>query len=226
MKLPESSRSSHDDRRQAERHSSDQDATCHPASRSDITIVKIKDVSRRGVGLVSPRRFEATTLLVLELDETASSPVHVIARVVRIVSRPGGDWLVGCAFLSELSEEEFTAFRSSRVVQANENRRADHRQKVRRMAVCRPMAIGTLGSLTAEVCDMSAQGIGLLVTTPVEVGVRLKVEIAARETEKAQTQLVSVVRSEPQPDGRWRLGCEVLPSPQAAQSRAIPANAK
>jgi hypothetical protein len=186
-----------------------------------VTIVKIKDVSRGGVGLVSSRRFETGTLLVLDLAENASYPVNVLARVVRIVSEPGGGWLAGCAFLSELSEEELDAFRSDRGVEANGDRRAEVRQPVRRMAICRRAAIGTLGSLAAEVCDVSDQGIGLLVSVPIEVGVRLQVQIAADESDKARTELVSVVRSEVQPDGRWLLGCQLVPSPQSAPARSL-----
>src|SRR5205809_348397 len=84
------------DRRGAERYPSGQDACCHPTSALDSTPVQVLDVSAHGVGLMSSRRFEPGTILVLELAETAPSPVSVLARVVRIVARPNGHWLAGC----------------------------------------------------------------------------------------------------------------------------------
>src|SRR5215471_386685 len=102
------------DRRAAERYPSDQEASCHPTSPLDTTPVLVKDVSTRGVGLVSVRRFEPRTILILELSETALHPVYILARVVRIVALPDGDWQAGCVFLSEVGEEELAAFRAER----------------------------------------------------------------------------------------------------------------
>jgi hypothetical protein len=67
----------------------------------------IKDISRRGIGLVSETCFPRGTILVLNLEyrtETVSRPVYV--RVTRVVKQPGGEWLLGCTFARNLSEEE------------------------------------------------------------------------------------------------------------------------
>jgi hypothetical protein len=225
MKPLESPRPDRADRRRAERHSSEQNAACHPASRLDVTVVRVKDVSRNGIGLISPRRFEIGTLLMVDLPETASYPVSALARVVRLVSEPEGNWLAGCAFLTELGEEELAAFLSYPKLHQDGDRRVEVRHAVQRTAVCRRSGIGTLGTWPAEVCDISAEGIALLVSLPVEVGARLQVLIAADEEQKARIETVSVVRIEVQPDGRSLLGCELIPSSHNVSAKVVAARA-
>jgi len=198
------------DRRGAERYPSGQDASCHPTSALDSTPVLVKDVSIHGVGLVSSRRFEPGTILVLELAESAPSAVNVLARVVRIVPQKDGHWLAGCVFLNEVSEEEFTAFRAERNRTASDGRRAGVRLPAYRLAVCRAVGVGTLGRWTTEVRDASPEGMGLILAVAVEVGVQLRVEMPATGDEPARTELVKVIRREPLPDGKWLLGCQVV----------------
>lgn len=202
-----------EDRRGAERHPSGQDACCHPASNLDTTPVQVKDVSTHGVGLVSARRFEPGTVLVLELAETALQPVSVLARVVRIVPRTDGRWLIGCVFLSEVSDEEFIAFRAERHCRAGSVRRTGVAVPAHRVAVCRLVGVGALGRWTAEVRDVSPEEVGLVLAVAVEPGVQLRLEMSPEGAEAPRTQLVKVLRRESQPDGRWLLGCQVIATP-------------
>jgi len=71
---------------------------------------RVRDISGTGVGLVIQHRFEPDTHLLLELENPAharSSSYQV--RVIRATSLPDGRWLLGCAFLQELSESELAA---------------------------------------------------------------------------------------------------------------------
>jgi serine/threonine protein kinase, bacterial len=97
------------DRRVAMRYSSRLKTTGRSVGEKGNPLWKatIKDISRRGIGLVSETCFPRGTILVLNLEyrtETVSRPVYV--RVTRVVKQPGGEWLLGCTFARNLSEEE------------------------------------------------------------------------------------------------------------------------
>jgi hypothetical protein len=67
------------------------------------------DLSKTGIGLVVSRRFEAGTLLAVELQSsTDSGGRKLLAHVRHAVERPDG-WLLGCAFTQELTDQELAA---------------------------------------------------------------------------------------------------------------------
>jgi PilZ domain len=94
-----------------ERHACDLPAACQPiAARSDGDILwsaTIRDVSEGGVGLVLGRRFERGAGLAIELPGGGDQPSEtLLAKVVNLTSTSGGKWLLGCAFVSRLSEDQ------------------------------------------------------------------------------------------------------------------------
>jgi hypothetical protein len=65
------------------------------------------DVSRGGLKLLSTRKFErGATLKIGSINESAGNPSMVIAQVRYVTPTPDGKWILGCAFLKELTEEE------------------------------------------------------------------------------------------------------------------------
>jgi hypothetical protein len=71
--------------------------------------VRIFDISAGGVGLIAVRRFERGTGLAVEIPAQGDYPGDtLLARVVRIEPAPGEGWLLGCAFVSVLSEDTAT----------------------------------------------------------------------------------------------------------------------
>lgn len=94
-----------------ERFSCDLAASCQPiAARSDNDIVwpgMIRDISEGGVGLVLARRYERGAALAIELPGRDGRPRETLfAKVVHTTPWPGNRWLLGCSFISRLSEEE------------------------------------------------------------------------------------------------------------------------
>jgi hypothetical protein len=68
---------------------------------------QLRDLSVGGMGVVLRRRFERGAGLAVEIPETPTSPATtLLGRVVHTTSLPGGSWLLGCAFVSNLSEDE------------------------------------------------------------------------------------------------------------------------
>jgi hypothetical protein len=174
--------------------------------------VQVKDVSLRGVALLVNRRFEPGTNLVLELGESVSHSVSVLARVVRVILQADGRWLVGAVFFREINEEELAAFRTEETRQTANGRHTAVRVAERRTAVCRLASVGALGQWAAEVRDLSPNGLGLLLSFAVEEGVVLWVDLLPRDDQPARTEKIRVVRRERQPDGTWLHGCEMCPA--------------
>src|SRR5205807_622730 len=66
----------------------------------------IRGISTGGLSLTLGRRFEHGSGLAIEIPTEDGATSIVLARVVRVSTHPDGGWLLGCSFISELSEEE------------------------------------------------------------------------------------------------------------------------
>lgn len=89
------------------------ETSCQPVVAADATTWagKLLDLSEGGVGVVLSRRFEAGTLLAIEIPEKdgGGGTRSLVARVVRVTRYPAGDWLLGCSFVRPLSDEDVKA---------------------------------------------------------------------------------------------------------------------
>ncbi len=66
---------------------------------------RIRDISAGGVGIIVVRRFERGTGLAIELPAVGDYPGDtLLARVVHVRQLLAGGWLLGCSFVSPLSE--------------------------------------------------------------------------------------------------------------------------
>jgi hypothetical protein len=67
----------------------------------------VRDISCNGIGLLLPRRFEPGALLTIELAEAGTERKHLLlVRVVRAAPQPENKWLLGCALMNPLAEDE------------------------------------------------------------------------------------------------------------------------
>jgi hypothetical protein len=81
-----------------------------PPVEVDTQPVQILSISPAGIALLSTRPMEAGVSLQLELQSGPDAPPLLKqVYVIHVTARPEGDWLVGCAFLGELGEEEMFA---------------------------------------------------------------------------------------------------------------------
>ena len=82
-------------------------STRRAAGCQESMIVRVRDLSTRGIGLLSWRRFEKGNVLLLQLLENylAISPL-IAAKVVQVTAQASGDWLIGCALTRGLTEAE------------------------------------------------------------------------------------------------------------------------
>jgi hypothetical protein len=71
---------------------------------------QLRDISANGVALLVPQPVEAGTILSVELQRTAGpASLTLLACVVRVEGTAGGEWLLGCTFIRELSDKELRA---------------------------------------------------------------------------------------------------------------------
>jgi hypothetical protein len=96
------------DRRQAERFASAHEALVSPLdSRQTAILVQIRDISATGIGLLSARRYERGTALVIQVqDDGPAMPPMLVAKVVHVTAAEDGGWLVGCELTRSLSDTD------------------------------------------------------------------------------------------------------------------------
>jgi hypothetical protein len=99
------------ERRQAPRFITAREASSSPLSARDTKVpVLVRDVSTSGIGIVSSRRFERGTLLLIEIQgSTEEVPPLLVGKVAHVTARSSGDWLVGCELARALTEDEVRA---------------------------------------------------------------------------------------------------------------------
>jgi serine/threonine protein kinase len=100
------------DRRAAVRYPSSIDSTCQPMARvkERTWAGKVQDISSTGVCLVLGRRFEPGTFLTAEFKGKRRGGVSTrLVRVLHVIEKIKGKYLIGCAFQRPLSDGELKA---------------------------------------------------------------------------------------------------------------------
>jgi hypothetical protein len=102
-----------EDRRAYRRYPADLQVSCRAlgAARADSWPARLRDISTGGIGLVLERRFEAGTLLAVDLANTPSGSARtLLSRVMHVRALPEREWLLGLALLREMGEDELRAW--------------------------------------------------------------------------------------------------------------------
>jgi len=102
------------DRRVAVRYESSQLAPCHYATseRIDCRWAKVHDISKLGIALQMDAAIDLDTRLIVEIPARTYEAIHTIAaRVTRVEKLADDEWLLGCVFEKQLSDEEERALR-------------------------------------------------------------------------------------------------------------------
>ncbi len=91
-----------------ERHACQVPTSCQPAAAAELRWdCTIEDVSQSGLRLRLKRRFEPRTGLGIEVPgKDGQDPATVYVRVVHVRRDDDGSYVLGCKFMSELSDEE------------------------------------------------------------------------------------------------------------------------
>lgn len=102
-----------EDRRARIRHPSELETYCQPGIgrlEGFWWMARLRDISRTGLGLVVPRRFEPGTILTAELQKLSEDfSCTLRVRVIHAVPQDDGSWLLGCSLVDEMTEDQLKA---------------------------------------------------------------------------------------------------------------------
>lgn len=86
--------------------------TCHLPGEENGALRKVRvvNVCPGGIGLLVNKRVAHNTLLGVQVPRGKGPQHRVLARVIHVNPQPRGQWLLGCAFLGEISNQELQAF--------------------------------------------------------------------------------------------------------------------
>jgi hypothetical protein len=200
-----------EERRVWVRYPANVEATLQPAGGSDPGrfSASVRDISRGGANLVVNRAFHPGDLLSLELP-VDERPSNVLACIVRVISLGEGAWALGCHFARELSDEDMEGLGGKR----EKHEPSDQRTWVRFPGSVRAryqyVKDSDQSAYPAQVLNISASGVGLLVRQAIETGTLLTVELAPGAQERPRTMLACVVHAAAQEPGEWALGCNFI----------------
>jgi len=96
------------ERRQKPRHPVKIEVYCQPITTTKSTELwwraEVREVSLEGIGLISSKRYEPATYICMELLDR-----RVPCRVAHARPHPNGGWVIGCAFLNDLTKDDLDA---------------------------------------------------------------------------------------------------------------------
>jgi hypothetical protein len=182
---------------------------------------KIRDISRGGANLILDREVQPGLLVNLELPNASEGVYSVLACVVRIHQEASDKWALGCVFARELSEEDLNRFGARRVRHAPEDQRIWMRFSTALKASFEQIGASGQPRRDAEVLNLSASGVGLLVDRFIDAGALLNVDLVGKEGTAARTILSCVVHVNQRDDGAWALGCNFIRELSEEDLRAL-----
>ena len=101
------------EKRSEERFPVSENSTCVFASPvlEDFGPVKLKNISLKGVGLVTGERLSIGLMLAVKLvNHSMNYSKTALARVVHVTPMPGNSFLIGCEWDTPLTYDEFKFF--------------------------------------------------------------------------------------------------------------------
>jgi hypothetical protein len=140
-------------------------------------------------------------------DQKAST---VLAYVVRIAAGPDGEWSVGCTFATELDDHDLEPFGAKRQKPHPLDQRTWVRFPCNVQATYQFVKSADTETRTAQVVNISANGIGLQAEQPIDLGRLINLELRSANGQFSLSILACIVRLTPQADGRWALGCNLI----------------
>jgi hypothetical protein len=178
-----------------ERFSCGLETSCQPlATRGDNDIcwsARIKDISAGGMGLVLTRRFERGTGLAIEIPATATRPADtLLAKVMHVTRLPDGQWLLGCAFVSILGDDEVQNLLRLGSMQAKEGKQT--------AVIPEVLLMGSLSG-NRDTIRLAEPLFVNGVSWPLAAGTIFKVSLGPQYTRKARLKINRCYRKE----NRW-----------------------
>jgi hypothetical protein len=201
---------SNEERRASERQTSARAARCQSVrGAADSSRTRIRDVSAFGIGLVLPHDVEPGAVLTVEVDPPDTQAGRpILARVVHTTALNSNEWLVGCAFISELDDVTLNVYQAARVRSTTSDCRTWVRFPCNVETICYSCYSTPGERVPARILNISAGGVGLLTPCEFEKGTLLSLALPGPANRPARKSLVRVLHVRDLHNGDWFLGCE------------------
>jgi hypothetical protein len=181
----------------------------------------IGNLSRGGIQIIASRRFEPGSILSVELPASNGQPaLAALACVVRAQPHGESDWAMGCRFASELNDEQLQMFGAARERPPATDPRAWSRFSCDARAVYHRVNRENPSPKTAQVLNIAAAGMALLVDEQIQTGELLSTELHDTEGRPVVTILACVVRVQSVSEGQI-LGCNFIRELDEKDLRAL-----
>jgi c-di-GMP-binding flagellar brake protein YcgR len=172
---------------------------------------RIVDISRGGVKVVVNRAHAPGSLISIELPGPGGrTGFAALACVVHDRELGPNEWMLGCSFSKELTEDQLRAFGLGRAESALPEKRSWPRCPANVTASVQLTNSGDMTRWPAKVVDLSPGGVALSVDREIRNGTLLTTDLRAANGHIVSTILACVVHLTVQDDGTRRLGCNFI----------------
>jgi hypothetical protein len=171
----------------------------------------VRNVSRGGISLIVYHAFTPGDLVVIDLPSgTVGASDTILACVVHTTPISEEAWSIGCVFAEELTNDELAAVGARRVKAPKSDNRNFVRFACNIQATYQRVDEPEDSTAPAEVVNISATGIGLVLDRPLAPGALLSLHLRHATSAAARTVLACVVHVVTRPDGKSVLGCNFI----------------
>jgi c-di-GMP-binding flagellar brake protein YcgR len=177
----------------------------------DRVSARVRDVSIGGANLVTDQVFQPGQILSLELPAAADDDLQIVlACVVRVAKQGDGQWSLGCVFARELSSEDLERFGAGKTKPAGDDQRTWVRYDIAVTASYQRIGDADGETYTAQVLNLSASGVGLLLNDPIEPGCLINLTLHGKHGAPVRTILACIVHSTLRAGGELAVGCNFI----------------
>jgi c-di-GMP-binding flagellar brake protein YcgR len=172
----------------------------------------VRDVSMGGANLVTDRPYNPGQILSLELPTGDDGQGQVVlACVVRAIPEPDDRWSLGCVFSRELTVEDLEKFGAKKAKAAGNDQRTWVRYECALRATYQRVGDDqNQATYKAQVLNVSASGVGLLLTEPLEPGALITVTLYSKQGQPVRSILACVVHTTDRTNGEQAAGCNFI----------------
>jgi hypothetical protein len=181
-----------------------------PGDGPERVSARIRDVSVGGASLITDRPFQPGQILSLEMPSAGDELQIVLACVVRAERTSDGHCSLGCVFSRELATEDLRRFGARKVRSPRNDKRAYVRYECKLRATYQRIGTAEERTCSAQVLNVSASGIGLILDDPVEPGSLLNLTLVGSDGQRVRTILACVVHSTIRASGQVAVGCNFI----------------
>jgi c-di-GMP-binding flagellar brake protein YcgR len=190
------------------------------ADRAERVAAQVRDVSIGGARLVVNRRFHLGQMLSLELPGDGETQT-VLACVVRVIKLAEERWSLGCTFARELSPTDLERFGARLKPPPEQDQRSWVRHPCTLTANYQCVGEEPAAPATAQVLNISASGVGLLLKEALETGSLINLNLHNSQGALVRTILACVVHRTLRANGEVVAGCNFIRALRDAELRAL-----